>query len=185
MTEPDTNNDLLHLMQRANRASSAYEWDEAVALTTQALAFPDLPPETEYDLRKGRAVAYEYLGDQAAWLADAERMQRLAEESGDVSKQVESGGRRVEALLELGRLTEASAVADACLALARAAGDPKLVADGLQMLAYASIHHGGLLLALKAIWSRLWNDIALWANGKARPLCLTYLAWAAIAIRER
>ena len=94
MTEPITNNDLLHLIQRANRASSAYEWDEVVALTTQALAFPDLPPETEYDLRKGRAVAYEYLGNQAAWLADAERMQRLAER---VRRRLQTGRIRREA----------------------------------------------------------------------------------------
>src|SRR5262245_59206017 len=100
---------LADLSTAAARAAAAYKWGEAIAHYSEALAHPDLPPETAYSLRDGRAAAYRYLGDFTAEQADLAEMALLAETLSDPARQVAALARQVEALRDLGELMAAQA----------------------------------------------------------------------------
>ena len=153
-----TKQSIEELKTAAARAQSAYLWEEALSLYTQALGAtggetPPLPSQTAYELLDGRAEGYRHLGDLAAEEADLAAMAALASEIDDPARQVRVMHRQVRYQIQRGRLAEARQTAEAALALAREHADlpegqgHRLEAGSLAALADACGHSGDLALS--------------------------------------
>jgi len=127
------------LLAAAGKARAQLDWEQAIALYTQALeqarSSGQLTATIEYDLLKERAQCARMLGNTTAHDADAQDMVRLAEAAGDLPRQatalikLASGGGAAGVIAAGQRLLEAA------IALARRAGDRRIEADGLVELA--------------------------------------------------
>ena len=84
--------DLSKLQAEAARVQAGSDWEEVLRLTTEALATPELSPETAYDLHKTRAVAYAQLGNHEAVRTEAEQLQRLLDEQNGAARAAQSEG---------------------------------------------------------------------------------------------
>jgi PAS domain S-box-containing protein len=67
------------LQSAAERARTAYQWEEAAALYTQALSHPHLTPELEYELLAGRVYCYQRMANSVPQENDLQRMLVLGE----------------------------------------------------------------------------------------------------------
>jgi len=72
----------------AERARTAYQWEDAIALYSQALEQPDLPPEVEYELLDGRAFSYQRVFNEQGRRSDLQRMLTLADQNNNPNWQV-------------------------------------------------------------------------------------------------
>jgi tetratricopeptide (TPR) repeat protein len=115
-THGDTNLTDGHLA--ADQAWSAYQWDAAVDLYTQALEQADISAVMEYELRSSRAICHRYLGDYTREAADLEEMGQLAEALGDLKRQVSVLNRQARVLMGTGDLVGSKELAEAALARA-------------------------------------------------------------------
>lgn len=126
----------------ANRAQQVHANETAIRYYSNALAFVrgQTGPgnmQTEYELLAGRERCYNLIGERGAQRADLEAMARIAQELGDVSKQVKVATRHVAMANELGNHADARRAAEAALNLSRQAGHRKLEADSLTALGQA------------------------------------------------
>ncbi len=138
-----TSASLEEMWAAAAEARTAFEWELAASLYTQALEDPAArEPETAYALLDGRAECYRYLGYPAAEDADLEAMTVLVVDSGDQAGQIQVANRRVQVGIRLGRLAEARHLAETALAQARGYGDPKLETDSLAALSDVFLRMG-------------------------------------------
>jgi PAS domain S-box-containing protein len=80
MDQEATKTRLAELQSKAERARTAYQWDEAAALYSQALALPGLPPDVEYDLLEGRAYCDQRVVNEQRRREDLAHMLSLGEE---------------------------------------------------------------------------------------------------------
>ena len=131
---------LAELQAAADRAAAAYDWDTAQDLYTEALELlvstktEGLPPETEYEIRSGRAACHEGRGTYAAALPDLEVMVRLAEGLDDAPRRIRALNRQAEALRNTGDPAQGQELAERALDLARQGTDQRLEVDSLLRL---------------------------------------------------
>lgn len=128
------------LQHAARQACEAFEYETAIAYYSQALAHEDLSGYGEamaYDLLAGRAKCYGQAGDLQAQAADLEVMAHLAQEMGDVTRQIEVINQQVTLAGQLGNAAEGQHAAEVAVTLARQAGDRSLEASSLTALGYA------------------------------------------------
>ncbi len=124
------------LQQAADAARAAYKWKEALNLYTQALEQLDIPQETEYNLRSGRATCYSRLGDNAAAWADLEALVQLATAMDDLPRRITALDRQASLTELTGELAAGKVLAEAALALARQGNYRELEVDSLCTLGY-------------------------------------------------
>ena len=79
---------LTELRAAASHAAARCDWPAVIALATQVLALPDVPPETAQELLDRRATAYRYAANLSAELADLEQMAILVGKMGDAMQQI-------------------------------------------------------------------------------------------------
>ncbi|MCB9077724.1 MAG: GAF domain-containing protein [Anaerolineaceae bacterium] len=130
------------LCQAAEQAQGAYKYDAAITGYNEALDLlrvdaQPVDPATEYRILAGRAACHGQLGDLQAQAADLDAMIKLAENTGDVVRQIEAINLSVEVANRLGNSTQAQQSAEAAVSLARQLGDHKLEADSLTALGQA------------------------------------------------
>ncbi|HET7376483.1 MAG TPA: hypothetical protein VFK30_07235, partial [Anaerolineae bacterium] len=128
---------VIELQTQANRAMAKGRLDLAIDLLTQALAIGQLPFEIEYDLLKQRGLCNSYVGHNAASMADAQAMFRLAKQQGDVSRQAAALLPWVDAARNAGAAFIREIVKLATR-LERQSSDPHVQADCLFVLAFGS-----------------------------------------------
>lgn len=119
-----TSRALIELMAAAERARTAYNWAEAIACYTEALALPDLSPEQLYELHDGRAFCCRYLPDYPLEYEDALAMTRLGQRNSNVRWRLEGLTRQAIALEYMGELGRCRTVAHEALQAANAAALP-------------------------------------------------------------
>jgi tetratricopeptide (TPR) repeat protein len=126
--------ELATLQEQIEEARGVYDWEEVERLYTLALAMPDIPPETEYALRDGRAESYDYLANLEAEQADLEIMLRLTEAQEDMPGRIKATLQLAEHRLVL--LTpRGRELAETALTLAREASERQLEVDAHLALA--------------------------------------------------
>jgi signal transduction histidine kinase/CheY-like chemotaxis protein/tetratricopeptide (TPR) repeat protein len=128
----------LQLQAAADRSRDIYENDAAIARYGEALSLlstsDGTDPELEYELLSGRTDCFERIGAFDDEAADLARMAQLADELGDLRRQVEVVYRKANLARYAGGAAEVRPLAEEALARARAAGDPALEADALTAL---------------------------------------------------
>ncbi|MCO6451640.1 MAG: GAF domain-containing protein [Caldilineales bacterium] len=120
---------LSELQAAARRAASNYEWEEALALYSQALELADLPRDTEFDLHYGRAIALDYLGQTDAAIDELDRAVDIAAAIPDVPRQINALNMKAEVRLRRGYgsdLKKSELEAKEALALADEGEDMRL-----------------------------------------------------------
>ncbi len=125
------------LQRAADQAREASEYETAIAYYSQALSHADFSSQdaaTEYDLLAGRVACYDQIGDLQAKAGDLEVMARLAQQMGDVTRQIEVINHQVTLASQLGNAAEGQRGAESAVALARQAGDRGLEASSLTAL---------------------------------------------------
>ncbi len=132
----DANLSLYYTKLAADKARQVYANESAIQHYNRALALVDEHPdlvdqETKYELLSGRERCYSLTSDQVRQQADLNQMARIAQDMGDVGRQIEVVGRQVALAGLMGESAEAQQVAQEALELARQVGDPKLQADSL------------------------------------------------------
>jgi GAF domain-containing protein/tetratricopeptide (TPR) repeat protein len=108
------------LQAAAERARTAYQWQEAAGYYTQALELPDLPPKVEYSLLDGRAYAYQRTVNLTDQERDLQRMLELAQEYDNRQWQMEALLRLAEVSQDNGELSTSREQAEAALRMAKA-----------------------------------------------------------------
>lgn len=139
--------ELESLLTAAARAEAKFEWKAAAELHTRALeiianatpgdmaAYHD--KVVACDIHDRRSECYRMIGDFAAELADLERLAALAQDLGDLPRQVKALTEQVWSYNHLGKLDKSLPVCEDALNLARQAGDRRLESIGLYALGNA------------------------------------------------
>ncbi len=154
-----------YLRRAAEQAAAQFANAEAVSYFTRAL---EMTPGEElierYNLLAGRDQCYLRLGDLAGQEADTRQMLQLAQELGDLSRQIRATIRLVEQTLYVGNTTEAQRQGLDALVQAWRAGDRRLEADllivlgnisrGLSEQEQAERYYAGALAIYRAIDDR-------------------------------
>ena len=130
--------ELAALQAAADQARAVFKNSEAESLYAQALGLGSLAPELEYDLLAGRAECSGRLGHLKAQRVDLARMLRIAEQLGDVPRQVKALNAQGRQSFWLGTISDQLPSIEHALALARQVGDPLLQAESLLVLTYQS-----------------------------------------------
>ena len=138
-TQVGRTDEITSLKLSADRARSAYENERAIELYSRALALLRGEPSRdnaalEYDVLAGRADCYSLIGAYPDVDADLARMARIAEELGDLPRQIGVVVRQIALANSTGRASDVRSVAEEALDRARAAGDRQLEADCLTAL---------------------------------------------------
>ncbi len=137
MTEGEMSASLEALITAAERARTAFDWEATLSIAGQALARPDLPPETAFALLDAQAEAHQRLGDLEAEEAARAAMARLASDLGDAERRVQATLQHVDLYLRQGRVADSKALSRAALDVARACGALHLEAAALVGLSRA------------------------------------------------
>ena len=126
---------LAELQAAAGRAAARYEWERVIALTTQALALPEVPPETAYTLLEKRATGHRYTGNLLAEVADRQRMGALAAEMGDARREAMAIQREADAIGRIGDQVRARELFERARTLSQEACDPQACAQSMLAMA--------------------------------------------------
>jgi len=121
LSPPAVEGDLVSLQRRADKARAVYDWEEVQRLYSFALELPDIPLETEYALRAGRARSYRYLGNMAAALEDLGIIIQLAQTSGDFPAYVNALIWQTE--IQVGKVAESKGLLESALTQVRMSGE--------------------------------------------------------------
>ena len=100
------------LLATAQRARTAYDWEEAAACYTQALSLPDLTPEQKFDLHDARALCNWYLAEYQLEHDDLVAMVELGKENDNQEWVLEGLTRQAIALDSMGEIEESRHVAE-------------------------------------------------------------------------
>ncbi len=125
------------LRTAAAKFEAALEWEKAAGFYSQALE-AKLPPAEQVDLLGRRAGCFRRLGNYHAEATDLDAMLHLAQQAGDLPRQVNTLNYLEDSFFRQGHLEEAGRVAKKAVSLARRTGDPKLEADSLSALCEAT-----------------------------------------------
>lgn len=190
---------LAELQTAAARAAARFDWEAAIALTTQALALPDVPPDVAYELLDTRSVGYRLTGRFTEELADQEQKAVLAGQVGNLQRQVRALGRQVDAVGRLGDRALAQEIAERALALSEQTDDPETqalgqVTMGLMLAMIADIRGLGYLeralrafqqLGDEASQARCWRGLSAAASRLGPPSQASAAAQKALELYRR
>jgi signal transduction histidine kinase/CheY-like chemotaxis protein/tetratricopeptide (TPR) repeat protein len=133
---------LKELLAAAQRARTAYDWEEAVAFYSRALSLPDLEAEDLYALHDSRATCHRYLGQYRQEDEDTATMARLGEATGNAVWYLEGATREAIALQYTGEIDQSRTVAAEALAAAERVQLPYYQARALYAMGQTDIAVG-------------------------------------------
>ena len=152
---PSPSSKLSALQSAAQRARSAYLWEEAITHYTAALNLPDLSPEDEYTLRDGRAYSHQRMAQFQDELADLEKMVDLAGGETAGERYLDAFAHQAVALVNAGRLEEAAANGERLLAIAQKANLPFFIGEAHKIVGLVHMTAGRFLPASEAFSTAL------------------------------
>lgn len=129
-----TSRSFSELLSAAERARTAYDWEEAIARYTEALALPHLSPEQRYELHDGRAFCFRFAGEYELCYDDAAVIGALGREADNGPWHLDGLTKQALALVNMGHIERARTVASKARRAAKEAALPFFAARAQYVL---------------------------------------------------